>query len=312
MEQFLSISLKLLPLYLMIFLGFIAGKKLRVEKLGIARLLIYILSPGLIFYASLTVPLSLSNLSLPLILCFMAILVSLLFYHFGKRVFGLDARKNILAFSAGTGNTGYFGLPLVLSILGEDAFKLAVLSTLGFIMYENTLGFYLSAKGKHSSAASLKKVLQLPSFYAFCLGLLAKLIPYYFTWDIGAALAPSIETFKAAYTLLGMMLIGLGLGLGNFSRAQLDLPLLGLLFLAKFAVWPLIILLFALLDSHFFNFYPKSTHQLLMLLSLVPLAANCVALAEEFDSHPEQVALAVLLSTLFALLYIPVMLGLLL
>ena len=44
-----------------------------------------------------------------------------------------------------------------------------------------------------------------------------------------------------------------------------------------------------------------------MLLSIVPLAANTVELASLFKSQPEKAATAVLLSTIFALVYVPVM-----
>jgi malate permease and related proteins len=42
-------------------------------------------------------------------------------------------------------------------------------------------------------------------------------------------------------------------------------------------------------------------------MAIVPLAANTVALATELKVHPERAAIAVLLSTLFALFYIPFM-----
>jgi predicted permease len=40
-------------------------------------------------------------------------------------------------------------------------------------------------------------------------------------------------------------------------------------------------------------------------MSIVPLAANTIAIATELDVHPEESTIAVFLSTIFALFYIP-------
>ncbi len=40
-------------------------------------------------------------------------------------------------------------------------------------------------------------------------------------------------------------------------------------------------------------------------MSIVPLAANTVAIATELKTYPEKASVAVLMSTLFALFFIP-------
>ena len=45
----------------------------------------------------------------------------------------------------------------------------------------------------------------------------------------------------------------------------------------------------------------------MILMSIVPLAANTIALASDLDVHPEEATIAVFLSTIFALFYIPFM-----
>jgi len=49
MDIFLLLFTRLIPLYLIIGLGYIAGKKLHAEKETIAALLIYILAPVVVF-----------------------------------------------------------------------------------------------------------------------------------------------------------------------------------------------------------------------------------------------------------------------
>lgn len=48
-------------------------------------------------------------------------------------------------------------------------------------------------------------------------------------------------------------------------------------------------------------------YQIAFIESIVPLAANVVAIATLVDAEPEKAAFAVLLSTIFSLIFIPVM-----
>jgi predicted permease len=49
--------------------------------------------------------------------------------------------------------------------------------------------------------------------------------------------------------------------------------------------------------------------QVMVLLSVVPMAANTVAIAADLRVHPEKAAVAVLATTFFALVYIPLVVG---
>jgi malate permease and related proteins len=92
----------------MIVLGFIASKYLAVQKESIGKLLIYILAPVVIFYGTYTAPLQIVYFSLPIVFYVICSLIAVIFYALGARIYGTDTTKNILAFTAGTGNTGYF------------------------------------------------------------------------------------------------------------------------------------------------------------------------------------------------------------
>lgn len=299
MTVFITILLKLIPLYLLIILGFIGTKVLKVEKETVAKLLIYIIAPAVIFYGTYTAEINFANLSLPILFFCLASTISLIFLIIGNFVFKKDSTKNILAFSAGAGNVGYFGLPVISVILGDQAFSSAVLSILGFILYENTVGFFLTAKGNYTTRESLWKVIKLPTIYAFFIGLLLNL----FSFHLGDIIITTIGYFKGAYTLLGMMIIGMGLATVNVRK--IDYKFISLTFLAKFISWPLMIIGVITLDKYFLHIYNPSIHNIFIIMSIVPLAANTVAVATELKVHPNKAALTVSLSTFFALFYIP-------
>jgi predicted permease len=99
------------------------------------------------------------------------------------------------------------------------------------------------------------------------------------------------------------MLIGLGIGVRK--KLKFDFKFIGVTFFAKFITWPLLILLIILLDKSFLHLYNPQIYEVMLLISIVPLAANAVAFSTLLQLHPEKASLAVLLSTVFALFYIP-------
>lgn len=299
MDIFTTILLKLIPLYLMILLGFISASKLKTQKETIARMLIYIITPVVIFYGAYTTQIDFASLSLPVVFFILCCTIALFFLGIGTLAYKGGSAKNILAFTAGTGNTGYFGLPVIFAILGEQAFSITVLAILGFVLYENTLGFFLTAKGSHTTKESLLKVVKLPIIYAFTTGIIFNILQI----NLGDIAVTTINQFKGAYTLLGMMIIGMGLSAVDFKK--IDFKFISLTFLAKFIIWPAVIAGVILLDTAFLGWYTPEIYNVMIIMAIVPLAANTVALATELKVHPDKAAIAVLLSTLFALIYIP-------
>jgi len=222
----------------------------------------------------------------------------LLFYGISK-LFWHDSTRNISAFTAGTGNVGYFGLPVAMMLFNNEQIGLMILAMLGMILYENSLGFFITARGSYSVRDSVHKLLKLPAIYAFFVGLIINLnhVP------LGQIYADNIVNIKGAYTILGMMLIGISIA--NIKAFKPDIKFIGMAFLAKFITWPLLVLLVIIANNLWFHVYSNSIQHVMILVSIVPLAVNTVAFATELKAQPEKAAFAVLFSTLFALVYIP-------
>ncbi len=295
-----QLFVKLLPLYLNIFLGWLAGKKLQANQETITKMVFYIINPLIIFNGVYHTPIDSRILSLPILIFFIASTLCLVFYYMTKGVFQGSAR-NITAFSAGSGATGYFGLPVAMMLFPPQTQGFYIMGLLGISLYDNTLGYYMSVKGTHSRSACLKKVVRLPTLYAFGLGLFAN----YIQVPLPEIYHEFIGPMKGVYIVLGMMIIGLGLaGLKSF---KFDLKFIGFTFLAKFLAWPVIIISIIVIDEQFFGVYEPAIYQVLLLISIVPLAVNMVLMASLADFQTDQAAGTVLLSTLFAIFYIPLM-----
>ncbi len=304
MDVFLTLLYKLLPLYLLIFLGFIGGRFLQVESRHFAGLMIYILTPIVIFSGTLQAEISPAMVLVPLWMWGLAALNGGTFLLLGRKLLG-DNRANILALVVGTGNTGYFGIPVALLLFPADQVGLYIIAMLGVTLYENSLGFYWAANGRYSARESFVKVLGLPSLYAFLIGLVLNFADV----SMPALLAPMIDNVRGAYTVLGMMIIGVGISWIKVEAASLRFA--SLVLSGKFVTWPLLALALVSLDRWVFQVYSDQIHASILLVSITPLAANSVVIASLLDIHPQRVALLTLISTLIALVYIPLMVGLL-
>ena len=105
-----------------------------------------------------------------------------------------------------------------------------------------------------------------------------------------------------------MMIIGMGIV--SFRGLAGNLRFTGLAFFGKFLVWPLGALALWWLDASVLGIYDTAVHQAIFLISITPIAANTVVIATLLDTAPRQAAGTALLSTLFALVFIPVMVAL--
>jgi len=296
----LSLLIKLLPLYLNILLGYIAGRKLDVNGDSIARLMFYMINPLLIFHGVATTKMDGAILSLPIITFAIASIICLVFYQFSSRLWE-GPSKNLVAFSAGSGMTGYFGLPLAIMLLDEQSEGIYIMTILGVTLYENSLGYYISAKGSYTTAECMKKIIKLPTTYAFLVGLAITL----FSVELPDIYTEFINGIKGVYVVLGMMIVGLGMA--SVTNFKVDFKFIGLTFAAKFFVWPLIVLGVILIDTAFFGFYDPNVHQALIVLSIVPMAVNTIVLASVMKYQADAAASTVMLSMVFALFYVPVM-----
>ena len=300
MSLFFIILLKIFPLYLNVILGYVAAKSLQVQRESIATLLIYILGPIVVFSATLSVKINFAIAMIPIFLyIFCSLIAFLALFIWGKS--WNNPTGNILAFSAGTGNTGYFGIPLAVIFFPPALADIYIFAVLASLLYESTTGFYVTAKGNFTVKESLIKISKLPILYAFVLGLCLNIIGL----EIPETLSAYTSQFKGAYGILGMMMLGMGLIGLKGNEDNWDKKFITITFIIKFIFWPLAMLFFIYIDKTFLQILNNDLYKVLFLFSIVPLAGNSVTLAVLLNAKPEKTALTVFLSTLVSVLSIP-------
>lgn len=296
-----SLVLKLLPLYLLILLG-VAAAKIKISRDSIAKLLLYLISPGLCLLGSVKLPATTNFIFMPLTVFCLCSLIAMLVYN-AARILKSDLNHGLQALLISTGNTGYFGLPVVAAVFGEKALVYAVVANLGVVIFEMTLGYYLVACSVSGKKVAMKRILRLPAIYCILAGLLLRECGY----ADAALIAELFNYCKYTYSLLGMMLIGMGL-----ASLKINFKLLRQIctvIAVRFCLWPLTVLLLIYADSLTFRLFSGIPAQILFVFSIVPVAANTIVIASDLKAEPEFASSVVFASTLAAVFLIPFILS---
>ena len=302
MNLFFILLGKILPLYVNVVLGFFASKFLHVQRESIASLLIYILGLIVVLAATMSVKIDLQVAFLPISLYIFGSSVAFITLYLFKNSWS-DSTGNILAFSSGSGNTGYFGIPLAMIFFESDLANIYIFTVMASLLYENTTGFYVTAKGNFTAKQSFVKIIKLPILYAFVVGITLNLLGI----TLPNELLFYTDQFKSAYGVLGMMMLGMGLQ-GLNKNEDFDLKFIKISFFIKFLFWPISMMLFIYLDKNITMFLNEDLYKVLILFSIVPLAGNAVSLAVLLNTKPQKASLAVFLSTIVSIIFIPIFL----
>jgi predicted permease len=197
-------------------------------------------------------------------------------------------RRAVMA-SVAIGNNGNFGLPIALFALGQAGLDQAVVIFLCSVVLTFTLGplLYGSAGG---ARAGLLSVARLPVVWCIAAALLVRALDL----PVPLGLRRGIDLLGQA--ALPMVLLLLGIGLGQAGRVALTRPVLTAVSLRVLAMPVLALGLGFVLGLRGLNL------QGLVLASAMPTAVNAFLLAREYEADAETVASAVALSTLASLL----------
>lgn len=302
MTTFLSLFLQMLPLYALVFIGYIAGTHLGIKKDAIAKLLLYVLLPVVCFNGILVPQITLSLLSIPLLSFCLCTIIAVIVLTTG-RFFWKDSTKNMLSIGIANGNFGFIGLPLTLLLFGQKYVALTALWGLGGAVFVATVGMFIAARARYNFKQSLIKVAKMPILYAFGMGFLLNV----FHIPIHSSILHVLENMTASYSVLGLMLVGIAMS--ELKNIKVDYKLMGFTAIATFVLWPLVAFGFIALDRSLFSFFSPDVYKIVLLMSVVPVGASVVSVSNEFDIQPEKAAFVVLFTTIISLIFIPVFIG---
>ena len=288
MNLSLAVLENIFPLYLIIAIGAVGARLFEFDVKALARITIFLIVPVVFFGFTARVVITPDLLLVPMIIPFVGIAVTLLAHRLHQSIGLRDVRGNLSAMGIGTGNSGYFGVPLFAALFGTENLGSYLVVVAAYSIIECTAGYYVLSRGAFTVRESIHRLLRLPMLYAGAAGLLWSQTGLEFS----APFVTLFDWFKGSYSVLGMLIIGCTLG--RMHRLELDGKFLAVTILGRHLVWPAILLPVMMVASPWLS---APMQQALVVLSVVPMAANLVAYANETGIHPEKAATAVILST---------------
>lgn len=302
-EEIFNLAISIAPLYIMVLLGYLTGKFFEIDNKSISTIAIFILAP-VVYILSLTkLEFSAQTVFVPIFFFVLAVVIS----QFAIRLTGLfmdEKSKYMMGIVAPSFNTGYFGLPIAFALFSPESVAIYVIVTFGFVVFESSVGLYYAARGEYSAKESAVNVFKYPLIYSVIIGLSLSA----FNVELPDTLNNMLSLFKGAYAVIGMMLIGLGLS--SIKRISIDKAFLSSCFGFHFVMWPLIMLGLIWVDTQI-GILGSAYYKPMLLMSIMPMAANNIAYAAQFNMGEGRVSIAVVATTLFAIIYVPVMIQLL-
>ncbi|MCX8682753.1 AEC family transporter [Gilliamella sp. B2889] len=293
----------LFPIFSIFIVGFIAQKVLKFDVANLSKMSLYVLSPFLAFKTFYTHTLT-SDYFIYIAYIF-GLCFSLVFI---VSMWSIAMRYSVkercaLILSSCFMNNGNYGTPVLLVFFGSLGFDLGVIMMVLQQFVMSTVGIYYAAKGSaHSDIVSqkdvIKKVIRMPVAYGAFAGIIFQLC--------------HIPLSKSIMTSIGMIgdssiviiMIILGMQLAKIKITQLDYPKLSFALTARMVISPIV----AFAMVYFMPLSPMYK-QILIVLAAMPNAANTTLMSVQFDTHPELVSSATLVSTLLSLITLPIVLS---
>lgn len=312
--MFVVVFYKVLPLLLVIGLGYLAGAlrafpdpTVAIETLN--RYALYFGFPLLIFRGFCQPEWALStHPGFYLLHLLIAAVVIGGVGLFGQLSTSIASIRGSLVLGSLFGNVAYLGLPLGTQLLGQESLGLLSSSVAMQVFLAMALGplFLLvwQAPSQEANAPSrrelLSKLLWQPLLWAPVLGLLVRLsLPKQALLGI----ATQLKFFAVSAAPVALFLLGLHIWVHQRSLRKLDLPVLWLL-LAKLVWVPLCVLGLGGVCVRW-GWVSVKEWQVLLVLSTMPTAITTFSIARDMGVSEGRMAQAILLSTLISLVLLP-------
>ncbi len=291
----IAILSALLPVALIIFIGWVAGRKLALEVHSLSQISVYVLAPALVTDGLYNTSLEFHN-SLKILLGFT--LISGVMYAVSRLIAKFlaipDLKEKSITACAMLPNNGNMGLPVATFAFGAGGLERAIIYMVGssILLFGITPALL---RGK-SFICGLRLIFQLPLIWAMFLGIALRAFSIHLPFSIDKGIHILGEaSIPLALIILGMQLAHTRLSVGKYELLATILRL---------AVAPLIgygvglILGLSGLDL-----------KILILQSAMPAAINSVVLVTEFGGDVGVISRSVVLTTLASFLTLSVLLA---
>ncbi|AXI30616.1 hypothetical protein CIB87_16885 [Priestia megaterium] len=293
--EFLTI---LLPIFGIFALGFIGQKKIGFDTKTISTMALYLMSPVLVFKTFYTTKFTIDYLYLALYtfaLCFALITVVYIIAYF-QRYSTSETCGMILASSFM--NNGNYGTPVVLLLFGVTGLDSAIILMVIQQLVMCTVGVYYAAKGSpqgNGIKSAVDAVRRIPIVYGGLLGAIFQFLHI----PLSNSVKEAVDLVAGAAIPTIMIVLGMQLAkisIRNLAKAKVSWSLAIKLVISPFIAYILTLLLPV----------DEMVKQIMIIMAAMPTAANTTMYALQFNTEPEFVSSATLISTSLSLATLPI------
>ncbi len=302
MSSFLLALKTILPLFLIILLGFSLIRMKAVTDLWVEVLNKYALwigFPALIFTALVKLDFSLSENSTLLIANSIYLTGSMLLAFPIAAIFKTSVKtKQTLILVLAFGNITYLGIPVLVNVLGEKALGTGVILSSVYLFWMFSLALILvevSGEGKVHPGRVMFKLFTNPLLMAVLLGTLASILKIY----PGSSMMKSLELIAQSVTAVVLLSLGIFMGSRELGALREWAPIAGL------SIVIMVILPGILFFSLKCTTLKGIPFQCSVLEAAMPLGLTPYALTEQYNLNPKLASRLVVLSTFLSMFILP-------
>lgn len=292
----------ILPLFLLIGLGFLLGKRFDLQVTTLTKINFYLFVPSFTFVNLYQAEIRIDAVKALLITILILILNSLLSHVMAKiRRYDKGMRyafQNSIMFY----NSGNIGIPLItlvfstgLYLVGDQApyLTLAVTTQIMVLVVQNisvnTLGFFNAGRARNHWKQAVVSVLKMPTAYMVSLAFILKALQ----WDItGLPVWPVLNYARNGLVPVALLSLGVQLAASKLTLGSGDVWLAVCTRLLAGPLLALPLILLFRLDG--------VIAQVIFISAAVPTAVNTALIAVEQRNHPDFATQVVIVATLLS------------
>lgn len=281
----------LLPIFVVMAIGYIIQKKFELNIQTLARLNIYFLVPGFIFVKLYTTVISVQLLGSILLFFILYVVILYFISLFLSKVMKLDQGEKVtFTNSVMFFNSGNYGVPVNDLVFKSDPLAMSIqvimLTLQNIFLF--SYGIFSLQSVKIGKLKAILAYFRMPMFYAMMSGIILN----YFHVPIPSFIWVPANYIADAMIALALFTLGAQVAQLKFTSAlSMVYYSLGL----RLVIGPIIALGIIVLFR-----VEGIVAQALFIGSAMPTSVNSAVIAQEYDNHPDLAAQIVLFSTLMS------------
>ncbi|MBS3995625.1 MAG: AEC family transporter [Alkaliphilus sp.] len=296
------ITNNIIPIFLLIIIGYVLSKKFALDIQTIIKLNFYIFVPSFAFVNLYTTQISF-EMAKVLIATIVMLLINLTVSWVISKIKKYDdglmyAFTNSISFY----NVGNIGIPLITLVFSSSPFVvngetpyLGIALTAQIMVFVvqsisvNTVGFINAGRANAHWGESLRQVLRMPTVYVIPLAFFLKAISYDMTT---LPIWPALNYSKNALVPIALIALGIQLSRTSFEFKNKKIYLSVVIRLLGGPILSMLIIHALSMEG--------IVAQVLFISSGLPTAVNTALIAVEYDNYPDFVSQVVMTSTLLS------------